>query len=188
MSTRSMQFFMTRSECESTLRDITRELSFHLVLVVPGNPEQIEVASSTGPFTMTSGKQADWVYLSKAPITGAQLQSSHTEPAVWGWVRCILPWEKETILYQADLACKTDYYRPETKTVHENPVSGDLYRRVVTLLKKKLPFQTYIGPEGGVLKPCRSVKHSQGAADWVHGGGQLKAWGQVAMYGIGNES
>lgn len=185
MSTRSMQFFMTRSECEGVLRDIARELSLHLVLVVPGNPEQIEVASSTGPFTMTTGKQAEWVYLSKAPVSVVQLQSSHTQPAVWGWVRCILPHQEGNVLYKADLACKSDYYEPETKTVHENPASIEIYRRVLKLLKRKLPFQTYIGPEGGELKPCRGEKHSQGTVDWVLAGGRLKAWGEVAAYGIG---
>lgn len=183
MSTRSMQFFMTRSECEGVLRDIARELSLHLVLVVPGNPEQIEVASSTGPFTMTSGKQADWVYLSKAPITAAQLHSPYTKPAVWGWVRCILPQEKEAVLYQADLACISDWYEAGTK--HMNPTAAEVYVGIVKLLKKKLPFQTYIGPEGGMLKPCRGVKHSQGAVDWAFSGGRLKTWGEVAAYGIG---
>lgn len=158
MSTRSMQFFMTRSECEGVLRGIARELSLHLVLVIPGNPEQIEMASSTGPFTMTSGKQAEWVYLSKAPVTATQLQSAYTKPAVWGWARCILPQQKERMLYRADLGCVLDWY--EAGTRHMNPTTVEIYGGIVKLLKKKLAFQTYIGPEGGALKPCKGVRHS----------------------------
>ena len=185
MSTRSIDFFMTRHECETVLLAIAEELSLHLILSIPGNPEQIEMASGAILFTMKSGKQAYWASLAKEPLSPAQRQSSHSHPAEWGWVNCTLPREEGSVLYRADLGCKSDYYQPDTKTIHENTVSIEIYVRAVKVFRKKLPFQTYIGPEGGVLKPSRGVKHSQGAVDWVSSGGRLKAWGEVAEYGIG---
>lgn len=185
MATRSMQFFMTRAECETVLRDIARQLSLHVIIALPGNPERIEIASATRPFTMTSGEPAYWAFLSKEPLSPLQEKASHSLPAEWGWVNCTLPSQAGGVLYRSDLGCKSDYYRPETKTIHENPASIELYEAVVKLLRKKLPFQTYIGPEGGASKPCRGVKHSQGTIDWVKGGRNLKAEGQVAEYGIG---
>lgn len=176
---------MTRAECETVLRDIARELSLYVIIALPGNPERLEIASATGPYTMTTGEPAYWTFLSKKPLSAVQQQAAHSLPAEWGWVVCTLPRQEGGVLYQSDFGCKSDYYRSETKTIHENPVSIELYVAVVKLLRKKLPFQIYIGPEGGVLKPCRGVKHSQGVVDWLMGGGSLKAEGQVAEYGMG---
>jgi len=125
------------------------------------------------------------VYFSKSTVSVAQLRSSHTKPVVWGWACCWLPRQEGNILFKADIGSKSDYYESDTETVHENPTSHEIYSRIVKLLKKQLPFQTYIGREGGELKPCRGEKHSQGARDWVLSGGRLKTWGEVAAYGIG---
>ena len=184
MSTRSMQFFMTLDECETVLRDIARELSLHLILGVPGNPERFEIAKDDQHLTLSNGEQPYWVFLAKAPLSPFQKNASHVHPAKWGWVQCVIPREKDNVLYMTDLGCKSDYYEKESKTVHENPLSIEIYTRVVRFFRKKLRFQTYIGPEGGAMKPCSGVKHSQGAVDWVSNGGRLKARGQVAEYGI----
>ena len=188
MSTRSIQFFMTREECESALADIAKDLSLHLILGKPGNPEKLETVSEDNRFTFKDGEQAYWGFLAKEPLSPRQQLTSKSCPAEWGWVICTLPMEKGKVLYRADLGCKTDWYLRETRTIGENQLSLEIYQRVVARLRKKLPHQSYIGPpEDSRLKPCKGVRHSQGVIVWVLDGGQLKADGQVACYGIGPE-
>ncbi len=174
MATRSMQFFMTTTEIELLVREISEKQGLMLILS-RRSPAQLEIADQRRGLKMVDGQLADQIFLSPIEPDLTAIDMASLRPGELGWVQIDVPRSVGNVLYSVQMGAKSDWFDEKEQRVAENPASLDLYSKVLPHFKKYLKSPCFARNvmEGGRCQEYPSIRYSKGAEDWERGGGEL---------------
>jgi hypothetical protein len=100
-------------------------------------------------------------------------------PGQFGWIDGVPPREQGKVLLMGEIGSKSIWYNPITKSNLRNDNVHDLFKRASKALRKHLRFPVWGKNTVHITEwePSRSIGYSQGAADWVASGGELRQEG-----------
>ncbi len=179
MATHTLLFFMRPEEFSSVLWEAAGKFSITLIFDHYGSHGRQsfrEVAERPGTLAMADGSAVHRVYLSLHRPEPWMIEGEDPTPAAWGWLDIDVPTEVGSILFLAHMAARSDWWDEQKRQVLDNPESLSLFRKVAPLFRKRLkrPVWSYNVALGGEPGMTRNIWYSEGAAEWVRDGGQLR--------------
>ena len=177
MATRSIQFFMRPSEFSEAVWEAAARHGLTVILLRYGKNRHFEIAEP-GSVLMSDGDPPDELYFAAQRPDLTRVHPQHKRPGEWGWVNSGVPSEEDNILYEAQMAAKSDWWDREKRQVLENPESLELFRKVAPAFRKRLKRPLWVhNVRGGKGRAYRDIGYSAGVTEWVEHGGELRQRG-----------
>jgi hypothetical protein len=170
MSTKRIQFFMQSGEFDQLVYTWRKREGLHVL--VPIESQVIECHDSQLYYVHKE------LFLTERIPDSMDWDTSRA-PGQLGWIEVTPPIVQGNALLKAEIASKSDWYDSETETQRKNDDVHVLFRTVAKHLRKHLRYPVW-GKNVAYHTPweaCQDIGYSQGAADWVASGGELRQEG-----------